>query len=223
MQLKKLPSTHQLGSPLNHASIQLLPADGARDDDVYPSGKRLVHRKHLTFEMCVECYCGFIGWYVVKKESGFVCIQICLISVEYWSWNYQQICTPTLLSERTTSYWRIDYPKGTLIAYTDVYRNCFQVGFHSSLLLLNICHLGQYCELGHDKVCKVCDELMLVLSLLLLSFLMFIFILMLMLLFKLMLTSLLLFWCRRHLMGGTRFDRSLTSLCWCCCFLWCCC
>ena len=68
-----------------------------------------------------------------------------------------------------------------------------QVGFHSSLLLLNISHLAQYCVLGHDKVRKVCDELMLVLSLLMLSFLMFILILVLMLPLILMLTSLLLF------------------------------
>ena len=52
MQLKKLPSTHQLGSPLNHASIQLLPADGARDDDMDPSDTRLVPSKHLTFILC---------------------------------------------------------------------------------------------------------------------------------------------------------------------------
>ena len=68
-----------------------------------------------------------------------------------------------------------------------------QVGFHSSPLLLNISRLVQYCVLGHNKVRKVCDELMLVLSLLMMSFLMFILILVLMLPLILMLTSLLLF------------------------------
>ena len=80
MQLKKLPSTRKLGSPLNHASIQLLPADGAQTMMCIPPAHDL---SQLTFNMCVECYRGLIGWYVVKKESGFVCIQICLISVEY--------------------------------------------------------------------------------------------------------------------------------------------
>ena len=76
------------------------------------------------------------------------------------------------------------------MSHTDVL-NYIQVGFHSSLLLFNDSHFAKYRALIHDKVCKVCDKLVLVLvlSLLMLSLL----ILVLMLLLILMLTSLLLF------------------------------
>ena len=55
------------------------------------------------------------------------------------------------------------------MSHTDVL-NYIQVGFHSSLLLFNNSRFAKYCALIHDKVCKVCDKLLLVLLLSLLMF-----------------------------------------------------
>ena len=51
------------------------------------------------------------------------------------------------------------------MSHTDVL-NYIQVGFHSSLLLFNNSHFTKYCALILDNACKVCDKLVLVLSLL---------------------------------------------------------
>ena len=51
------------------------------------------------------------------------------------------------------------------MSHTDVL-NYTQVGFHSSLLLFNNSHFAKYCALILYIAYKVCDKLVLVLSLL---------------------------------------------------------